>query len=484
MEKDRREPQELEQMKIEPFTLLHDILMNWWVILLGAAAAAMLTYVAVNMRYVPRYTTSTTFVVASKGNSNAVSNLSSANSMAKTFESILKSNVMKKTLCEKLGVKEIDAEINTQVLEGTNLLVLSVTENSPKEAIDLIRAIMDNYSSVSFYTLGNAVMDVLEEPKVPMSADNPLNARGAVKKGFLAAAAFLIALFGLLSYLKDTVKREDDIEEKLDARNLGVISYERKNKTLRECLQRKNGALLINKPLAGFAFVEGYKKLATKVDYQMAKENRKVLVVTSVSENEGKSTVAANLAIALAEQSKRVLLMEGDLRRPSQFLIFNKKPQEKNELGEFLKGKGTLKEVLMESGIPRLYLMIGRNCYSSSTEMLHSSRMEKLIEVCRGSMDYVIIDSPPAGLIGDAEALAGYADAVMLVVRQNYILSEDINDVLDAFREHHSKVLGVVLNGVRSLENTVAGRYQGGYGRYGKYGAYGNYGKSRGNEER
>ena len=254
MEKDRREPQELEQMKIEPFTLLHDILMNWWVILLGAAAAAMLTYVAVNMRYVPRYTTSTTFVVASKGNSNAVSNLSSANSMAKTFESILKSNVMKKTLCEKLGVKEIDAEINTQVLEGTNLLVLSVTENSPKEAIDLIRAIMDNYSSVSFYTLGNAVMDVLEEPKVPMSADNPLNARGAVKKGFLAAAAFLIALFGLLSYLKDTVKREDDIEEKLDARNLGVISYERKNKTLRECLQRKKGALLINKPLAGFAF--------------------------------------------------------------------------------------------------------------------------------------------------------------------------------------------------------------------------------------
>ena len=216
----------------------------------------------------------------------------------------------------------------------------------------------------------------------------------------------------------------------------------------------------------------------------MAKEKRKVLVVTSVSENEGKSTVAANLAIALAEQSKRVLLMEGDLRRPSQFLIFNKKPQEKNELGEFLKGKGTLKEVLMESGIPRLYLMIGRNCYSSSTEMLHSSRMEKLIEVCRGSMDYVIIDSPPAGLIGDAEALAGYADAVMLVVRQNYILSEDINDVLDAFREHHSKVLGVVLNGVRSLENTVAGRYQGGYGRYGKYGAYGNYGKSRGNEER
>ena len=479
MEKDRNEVQ--EQIKIEPFTLLHDILTNWWVILLGAAAAAMLTYVGVNMRYVPQYTTSATFVVASKGNSNAVNNLSSANTMAKTFESILKSNVMKKTVCEKLGLEEMDTEIHTQVLEGTNLLVLSVTEDSPKEAIDMIRAIMDNYSSVSFYTVGNVVMDVLEEPKVPVSPDNPLDARDAVKKGFLIGAGVLIALFGLLSYLSDTIKREDDIEEKLDARNLGVIPYEKKYKTLRERMRRKPGALLMNQPLAGFAFVEGYKKLATKVDYQMAKEKRKVLVVTSVSENEGKSTVAANLAIALAEQSKRVLLIEGDLRRPSQFLIFNKKPQEKNELGEFLKGRATLKEVLMESGIPRLYLMIGRNCYSSSTEMLHSARMEKLIDVCRESMDYVVIDSPPTGLIGDAEALAGYSDAVMLVVKQNYILSEDINDVLDAFREHHSKVLGVVLNGVRSMAGTPVGKYHG-YGRYGKYGAYGNYAKGRRNE--
>lgn len=478
MEKDRDEIRNMDQIKIEPFTLVYDILKNWWTILLGALAAAMLTYVVVSLRYVPEYTTSATFVVAARGDSNAVANLQSANSMAQTFEKIIQSNIMKKKIGEILGVDLEDAKIDTQVLEGTNLLVLSVTEDSPKEAIDLIRGIMDNYSDVSYYTVGDSVMDVLEEPKVPISPDNPLNTDDAVKKGFLAGGALVIFLSGLLSYMKDTVKREEEIEEKLDARSLGVIPYERKNRSLADLMRRKKKGLLVNSPVAGFAFVEGYKKLATKVDYRMSKDNLKVLVVTSVSENEGKSTVAANLAITLAEQSKRVLLIEGDIRRPSQFLIFKKKPDEKNEIGEFLKGNTSANDLLLRSGIPGLRLIVGRNCYSSSTELLNSERMKKLLDAGREAMDYVIIDSPPAGMMGDAEVLAGYADAVMVVVKQNYMLSEDINDVLDAFREHHSKVLGVVLNGARTFSSTPVGGY---YERYGRYGRYGNYGKNKRN---
>lgn len=459
-----------EQLKIEPFTLLYDILMNWWVILLGAIAAALLTYVVLNVRYVPRYSTSATFVVASKENSNAVNNLSSANTMAQTFQNILKSNAMKKIVMEKLKLNLDDAEIEAEVLGGTNILVLKVTESSPKAATDLIHTLMEHYSEISFYMVGNSVMDVLEEPRVPVAPDNPLNAGRDMKRGAVAGALVLLFLFGMMSYMKDSIKSEDDIEVKLDAGNLGGIPFERKRLTWDEVKKKTKKALLVNDPLSGFAFVEAYKKLATRVDYRMAKEDRKVLVVTSVSENEGKSTVAANLAITLAEQSKRVLLIEGDLRRPSQFLIFGEKPEDTQELGEFLKGNGKISDILIRSKIRHLYLLIGKNGYASSTELVHSVRMRKLIEACKKTMDYIIIDSPPAGMMGDAEALAEYADAVLLVVRQNFILSEDINDVLDAFREHHSKVLGCVLNGVRTFA-TVPG-VENYYGRYGKYGNY------------
>lgn len=470
---------EREQMEIEPFTLIYDILKNWWVILLGGIAAALLTYVVVSERYVPQYSSSATFAISARGNSNAMNNLSSANEMAQTFEKILQSNVMKKIIGEKLGVKSIDAQIDAEVIEGTNLLVLTVVDNSPKESIDLIRTIMENYTSVSYYSVGDAVMDVLEAPQVPFSPQNPLDVMGHARKAFVIGVLFLIAVFGILSYMKDTIKREEDIEEKLDARSFGVIPYTRKYKTFRAILKHKKEALLITNPLAEFSFVEAYKKLSTKIDYQMTKEGAKALVVTSVSENEGKSTIAANIAIALAEQSKRVLLVEGDLRRPSQFLVFDKNVQDENEIGEYLKGKRKLKNIFVESGVSNLSLIIGRNCYSTSTEILNSDRMSELIEYGKKEMDFIVIDSPPAGLMGDAEVLADYADAVLLVAKQNYMMAEDINDVLDSFREHHSKVLGVVLNGVRSFSEMPLGNY---YGKYGKYGKYGNYSKNRGIE--
>lgn len=346
--------------------------------------------------------------------------------------------------------------------------------------IDIIRTVMDNYSSVSLYTVGSAVMDVLEEPKVPYTPDNPLDAGGQAKKGGLVAGALVLILLGLFSYMKNTIKQENEIEKKLDARSLGAISYEWKYKTIRDIFRRKKKAILVDDPVASFRFVESYKKLAAKVEYRMAKNEQKVLVVTSVSENEGKSTVAANLAITLAEQSKRVLLVDGDIRRPSQFLIFGMEPKEENELGEYLRGNGSLADVMVPCTRKHMLFMGGKNCYSSSTEMLNSESFFKLMAASRKFVDYVIIDTPPAGIIGDAQIFAHCADAVMIVSKQNYMLAEDINEVMDAFRDKEGKVLGVVLNGVRSFSGLVdspVGHY---YGKYSKYGRYGNYGRSKG----
>lgn len=293
---------------------------------------------------------------------------------------------------------------------------------------------------------------------------------------FALAVIMLACLYGLLSFLKDTLKNEDDIEEKLDARNMGAIAYEIKSKTLRDLLSRKKKGLLINDPLAGFGFVESYRKFSAKAEYRMEKEGWKVLTVTSVSENEGKSTVAANLAISLAEKDKRVILVDGDLRRPSQFLIFGLRPSEKNELGEFLKNERKEFELTMRTKVPKLYLVGGRNCYSSSTDILQGERTRKFLNRCRESVDYVIIDTPPTGVLGDAELWGQYSDAVLFVERQNFIEAEDINTMLDKFRAQKTRILGVVLNGVQSfgrLAGATVGRYSG------RYGDYGNYGKKR-----
>ena len=257
--------QTLENYKIEPFTLIHDILVNWWVILLGALAAAMLTYVAVSIRYVPQYTTSTTFVVSARNTSASYSSLGTANSMATTFQKVVESNAMQDILCEKLGVDEIDADIQVNIAGETNLLELTVTDDSPKDSFDIMEGILDNYSSVTLYTVGDIVLNILEQPNIPFSPDNPLNAGSMMKRAFLAAAAVLILLLGGFSVLKDTLKTEEDINNKLDARSLGAIAYEFKYKTVKELLQRSKKPVLINNPLAGFGFVESYRKFSSKL---------------------------------------------------------------------------------------------------------------------------------------------------------------------------------------------------------------------------
>ena len=465
--------QTLDNYKIEPFTLIHDILINWWAILLGAVSAVLLAYVLLNLRYVPQYTSSATFVVSARNTSASYSTLSSANTTATTFQKIVESNTMQDVLCEKLGVDEIDADIQATVAEGTNLLELNVTASSPREAFDVMEGILENYSSVSYYTVGDIVLNMLRNPDIPFSPNNPLNTSRTLKMVFVLAAAALAFLFGLLSVMRDTLKNEDDIEKKLDARNMGSIAYEFKHETLKELLGRKKRGLLINDPLAGFGFVESYRKFSAKAEYRMEKEGWKTLTVTSVSENEGKSTVAANLAISLAEKDNRVLLIDGDLRRPSQFLIFGLHPTEDNELGEFLKHERKDFDLLMKTKVPKLYLIGGRNCYSSSTDILQGDRTRKFLNRCKESADYIIVDTPPTGVLGDAELWGQYTDAVLFVERQNFIAAEDINTMLDKFRAQKTRILGVVLNSVQSfgrLAGATVGRYSGRYGDYGHYG--------------
>lgn len=483
MENRREEIPFFEGNSLEPFTLTYDIVKNIVFILLGALAAAMISYVAVNVNYVPEYTSSTTFIVGSKDSNNTYSNISSTYQMAQMFGKILQSNTLENMLCEQMEIEEVTAEIQAEVVEDTNMLMLSVTADNPKEAYDTILAVMDNYTKVPFYSMSGATMNVLVEPQVPFSPDNYLDVNGTVKKAFLIGAAVCILLFGVLSYMRNTVKQESDIERKLDARSMGAIVYEQKYKTLKALLAHKKGTIMVDGPLAGFSFVESYKRLASKLEYQLAKKDGKILVVTSAAENEGKSTVAANLAVVYAEQGKKVILIDGDIRRPSQFLIFGLDIEEKNELGEYLSNPGASTEILIKGERENLFFMGGKNCYSSSTERLQSGYLPKLLKACRSNVDIVIIDTPPAGLIADAQIFGQYADGVLFVARQNHIEAENINEILDDFYDNHIDIFGVVLNSVQTFSNvfgTTIGSHYGKYGKYGKYGHYGYYDRNRG----
>ena len=289
--------------RIDLYSVLRDILRNLWAIILGAAAVAMIVNMTVRADFINTYSTTTTFVVTSRTNSNySSSNLSAASVMAKSFSNILNSSLMKKKVCEDLGVDSFDATTSAKVVSGTNLMTLKVTADTPYNTYRIARSIITNINGMTQYVSTNMVLDVLQPPAVPIKADTSFSARNQTVKAFLMTFAALCLVYMYLSYKKTTIKSEKDLERMLEARSLGMVHHESNYGTLGSLLHRKKNKFLVTELTAKFEFVERFKKIAAHVSGHAHKTGAKTILVTSVQEHEGKSTVSANLALTLVQQ--------------------------------------------------------------------------------------------------------------------------------------------------------------------------------------
>ena len=454
--------------QIDLISMLKDIGREWITILLLSIAAALFADIWICATYQPEYKTSTTFVVTAKGmNSNIYQNLSSTKDLAQQFTEILGSNVLKKKVAQDIGVNSLDVETSVDLVPETNLITLSVKAKTAAESYRVLRSVMENYNTVSDYAIKNVIIETIQQPSVAMSPFNPLNEKRMVLKVFLIAAGCLIVLVAGISYIRDTIKNPGEVSSKLDTRLLGTIAYEKKSKSL--SMNRKKGylSMLISNPLRSFAYVESSKMAASRVRSYMDKEQAKVLLVTSVMENEGKSTVAANLALSLAQEGNRVMLMDCDFRKPAQFKIFDVRDNEETDLGDVLINHKSADRIIRNWNDSNLYMILNKTSSNSIETLLKSTTLKQIIAFCRERMDYVVVDTSPLALVADTEELAQMTDASVLVVRQDTVLAKDINDAIDILNNTRGKVIGCILNGTASQSTGGNSHYRYG-GHYGK----------------
>ena len=477
----------LEQ--IDLYSVLRDVLRNVWVIVLGAIAVGLIVNYIARTEFKNTYSTTATFVVTSKTGSNySYNNLQAASTMAESYSNILRSNLLKKKVCQDLGVDSFNATMSVEVIKDTNLITLRVISDTPRNVYLITRSVMKNISNLTGYVSGNMVLQVLQEPEVPTRPDVHYTGRRRALQAMGLAGLALTAVFAYLSYQKQTIRNEKDLENLLEARSLGVLYHDGTlAQTLSTLLKRKQHKRLITELTARFEFVERYKKVSALISAHAQKNGAKVILVTSVREHEGKSTVSANLALSLAQQSHQVLLIDGDMRRPTQNTLFLSDGEElKATLGDLLLGKMNLTETLRYDEKRGIYLLLNKRNYANSTDIVSSENMTRLLEVARKAFDYIIIDSPPMSLMADAEVLADRSDMSILVVKYDLVQAPDLNDAIDALRDCKAHFSGCILNDIRTLpgdRRVVVGSggyghysYYGRYGRYGKYGKYGNYG--------
>lgn len=215
---------------------------------------------------------------------------------------------------------------------------------------------------------------------------------------------------------------------------------------------------------------EYYNTIRTNI--QFSGRNLKVITLTSAQSGEGKSTTSTNLAISFAKAGFRTLLIDADTRNSVMSGTF-KSNERYQGLTSFLSGNAELSDVICDTSIDNLMILPAGQVPPNPTSLIQNDNFKSMIETVRGLYDYVIIDTPPLGLVIDAAILAHHSDASLLVVKAGADKRRTITKLKEQLEQSGSVFLGVILN----KYDIHLDKY-GSYGSYGGYGSYGNYGKS------
>ena len=426
------------------YSIFRAVLRNLWVIVLCALSAVMCMTSFMRLTYQPQYTSTATFMVSARDSTNAYNSLSVTQSMATVFSEVFQSSVLREKVQQAMPDMAFDAAINTRTIPETNLMIVSVVSSSPEISFQGLSQILKNYHSISDHVFANAQLEVIKDPVVPTMPSNPLNIRSKMPTAAIIGGGLAFCLIVFLAVTHDTVQTPKAARRKLDAQLLRAVYHETRNKTMRSKLLRKHAAPLVVSPLISAGFIEDNMNLCSTMEYHMRKRGQQVILVTSAGENEGKSTVAANLALSLAAKDKKVIILDCDFRKPSLHKIFETAPGDKC-FTAYLTDACAVEECLQES---RHGVKLGLSRLESKgiNQLIHNGRLQEMVNWARKQADYVVLDTPPMLAAADSEAIARMADTALMVVRADFMLTPVINDCLDNLRNSAPDLAGIVLN--------------------------------------
>jgi succinoglycan biosynthesis transport protein ExoP len=425
---------------VEAARLLAILRRWWWLLLLGIALGGGASY-AVSKTMTPIYRASTTLLINQTQTPGVIAynDILTSERLTKTYSELVTKRPVLEQVISLVGrpkdVETLRSMVSVSVIRDTQLLRLSVESDDPALATILANAtaqafIAENDMRDLSRPGGVSVVELAAMPTSPVKPQVLLNVVLGLIAGLVVAAGLVL----LMEYLDDTVKSEQDVERVAGLTTLGMVARFGRRKS--------------RQPVSGYGSrspaAEAYRAIRTSVQFATMDRLGQVLLVTSPNAGDGKTTTAANLAVTMASAGKRVLLVDGDLRKPSLHQIFNLE----NKVGltsALLSGNGA-RSCAQLSGFDSLWVLTSGPLPPNPSELLSSSRMRDLMQAMRREVDAVIVDSPPALVVTDATLLASLADGTILVAEAGRTRSAALRQAVDGLSRATERLLGVILN--------------------------------------
>ncbi|MBR6376864.1 MAG: polysaccharide biosynthesis tyrosine autokinase [Oscillospiraceae bacterium] len=452
----------------------------FWIPLLLCLAAGGFQYYRASRSYSPVYETIGVYRVSASGTGTMDINTyryyldaNAAAKLAASYPYVMSSDKGKQVLREQYNTASLPSNISCR--SEATLLIFSSRASTAKasyEGLEMAAAVFPQAGNDIH--LGAFTLEAFDPPEYPSRPNNAPNYVSPAIKWSLMGLALGLAIVAVFAYFRKTVHNSEDLRELLNVPCLGLLPQVRF-----KARSKGNNAVLLTNAKLDEGFVEAIRAVRFQLRKELEGRETKVIMVTSTSPAEGKSTVSSNLALALAEQGSRVILVDCDLRKQGLKDLFDI-PQETRGLVELIAAQdNNWKDALVQVEGSSLRLLSGDKVAEQPQNFLSSPRLQTIINGLREEADYVIVDTPPSGLLSDAASLSEWADGVIYVVRQDYVAKSAVPNSAYALNGMDVRFIGCVLNQTaRTTSSTgygYSGRKGSGYGYGYGYGyAYGN----------
>jgi capsular exopolysaccharide synthesis family protein len=415
-----------------------------WLLILFSMLLAVAAASAVTANTPPKYVATITMLVSAPDKEGSLSTAYQAGMLSQqrvqSYAKLLTSRRMISHIAGDGDVRDLEENVTAESIPSTVLIRATVTDTDPARAARLANALGAEFPKLideierptpnSRATIKVTMVDRADVPVEPVSPRPLVN----------LALALLVALFVtvgsliLRDRLDTTIKSDEALQQASKCSTLGTIGYERDARRLPLIIRARGRSYR----------AEAFRSLRTNLQFIGVDRHPKSLVITSCLPGEGKSSTAANLAITLAQAGWRVILVDGDLRRPRipQYLGI----EGTTGLTDVLIERARLQDVIQTWGEAELSVLPSGQIPPNPSELLGSRGMRNVLTQLTETYDMVIIDAPPLLPITDAATLAAICDGTLLIARYGKTRREQIARATEMLSSINARMVGTVLN--------------------------------------
>lgn len=438
-----------------------------WIILffmiIGGVAAFCYSKFMLPLQYESHITMYVQSYTGVSDNVSTTNNITNSKQLVNTYMEVLKDDAVmdalgdrlmemfdQATLAEnfrisnrKLVPSSIRKTITVLSVPDTSALKLSVITQNPNVSAAVCNALTIIAPKFVSDAVGVGSINTIDKARVyntPVAPD--------IKKNTIlgAAAAFFLIVFiiFLVDFFDNTVKDSDALSNKYKKAILGEINRFDDIKKHKGGKKEADTRFLISDPKIPFNLAESFKSIRTNVMFAMGTSDKKIVAVSSPNPNDGKSTTAANIAIAFAQTDSKVLLIDADMRKPVQHKTFKVKNSE--GLSTLIIKKSTPSKSIKQNVIKGLDLLTSGPTPPNPSELLASEQFAYLLEQFAIAYDYIIIDTPPINVVSDAMVMKDSINGILVVLKHSKTTFDEVENCMKQLDLAQANMLGFVMN--------------------------------------